>query len=128
MTGWRGAAACRETDPELFFPEDLPHPRRARRTAEAKAVCAGCPVAGECLDTALRAPELYDRHGVFGGLTARERRDVRRRRAGGMDRPTRRDTEMWTGADMSSRIARTPEAARLREWQIATTRRAMTGT
>lgn len=65
---WRSRAACRDTDPGLFFP-DL-----GESAAEAKAVCAACPVASECLAYAVSVPE---RHGVFGGLSAKERRGMR---------------------------------------------------
>jgi WhiB family redox-sensing transcriptional regulator len=64
--GWRDDALCRQVDPELFFP-------RVNRptTAQAKQVCRRCPVRGECLAEALRRRERY---GVWGGLTAAERR------------------------------------------------------
>ena len=62
---WRDRAACRDSDPEIFFPR--PGGTGARR---AKAVCARCPVTAECLAHAARTPE---RHGVWGGLAERER-------------------------------------------------------
>ena len=40
---WRDSAACRGTDPELFFPE------RGSSTREAKEVCRGCVVQQDCL-------------------------------------------------------------------------------
>lgn len=67
MTGWRARAACRGTDPELFFPE------LGGNATAAKAVCAGCPVRAPCLAYAVSTPE---RHGVFGGLDERERRGM----------------------------------------------------
>jgi WhiB family redox-sensing transcriptional regulator len=74
---WRDRAACRDADPELFFPVSSIGPG-ARQIAEAKAVCARCPVRDRCLDYAL-ANGLD--HGVFGGTTDDERRQLIRRRA-----------------------------------------------
>jgi hypothetical protein len=71
--GWRGRAACRGVDPELFFPAAERGPVRAVQVAAAKAVCAGCPVRAECLAEALaRIP-----YGIAGGLTENERRRLR---------------------------------------------------
>jgi hypothetical protein len=65
---WRDRAACRGEDVNLFFPED------GARCADAKAICAGCPVRVQCLMHALSFPE---RHGVWAGLAERERRNMR---------------------------------------------------
>ena len=70
---WTSLASCRSLDPELFFPET------ANDEAAAKAVCAVCPVRSECLEHALAASEPY---GIWGGFTLRERRLLRRSRAG----------------------------------------------
>lgn len=67
---WRERAACRDADPELFFPVSDVGPG-ARQTAQAKEICARCPVQTQCLTFALRNG-LDD--GIFGGTTARERR------------------------------------------------------
>jgi WhiB family redox-sensing transcriptional regulator len=67
---WRGEALCAQTDPELFFPEKGGSP------VPAKRVCRVCPVRLPCLAFALAGDE---RHGVWGGLSERERRRVRRR-------------------------------------------------
>ena len=72
---WRDRAACRDADPELFFPVSDMGPG-ARQVAEAKSVCARCPVSAPCLDYAL--DNALD-HGVFGGTTERERRALVRR-------------------------------------------------
>lgn len=64
---WRDLAACAETDPEVFFP-DKGQPGR-----DAKRICASCPVAVPCLESALATGE---RHGVWGGLSGRERREL----------------------------------------------------
>ena len=75
-TDWRHRAACRDEDPELFFPVSEVGPG-ARQAAEAKAVCARCPVRSRCLDYAI--DNGLD-HGVFGGTTERERSDLVRAR------------------------------------------------
>ncbi len=81
---WRESAACRSEDPELFFPigdDGL----SLRQIEQARAVCHGCPVVRACADWALRHAE-YD--GVWGGMSAEERRSLRRdRRAGSARSP-----------------------------------------
>lgn len=66
---WFAQAACRGLDPDLFFPE------RGESVRQAKAVCASCPVAAECLATALNNGE---KHGIWGGLSEKQRRVLRR--------------------------------------------------
>lgn len=63
-TAWRARAACRSTNPALFY--NL-HPDAV---AAAKAVCARCPVRGDCASCALDSGEEF---GVWGGLAADER-------------------------------------------------------
>lgn len=60
---WHEDARCRTTDPEIFF--DSSH-----RVAEAKRVCAQCPVRAECLDFSVTYNERF---GIWGGLTQHER-------------------------------------------------------
>ncbi len=70
---WRERAACRDVEPETFFPTATTGPARDAQVAEAKAVCARCPVRAECLTEALaRIP-----YGIAGGLTEDERRKLR---------------------------------------------------
>jgi len=64
---WRASGSCTQTDPELFFPE------KGKRSRDARAVCAGCPVCTECLADALAQGRVY---GVWGGTTERERRKL----------------------------------------------------
>lgn len=79
MTDWRHRAACRDEDPELFFPVSEIGPG-ARQAEQAKAVCARCPVRETCLRFAI--DNGLD-NGIFGGTTERERRElVRRARTG----------------------------------------------
>lgn len=73
--GWQDSANCLGVDPDLFFPE------RGASTREAKEVCKGCVVRGECLEYALANGEKF---GIWGGLSERERRRLRRQRAQAM--------------------------------------------
>ena len=68
---WQGRANCMVGDPELFFPE------RVASTREAKEVCRGCVVRGDCLEFAIANSEKF---GIWGGMSERERRRVRRAR------------------------------------------------
>ena len=67
--GWQERALCAQTDPEAFFPE------KGGSTREAKRICSGCEVKAECLDYALAHDERF---GIWGGLSERERRRLRR--------------------------------------------------
>lgn len=70
---WQARAACRDHDPELFFPVSEIGPG-ARQVERAKAVCAGCPVRLDCL---IGAFERGDEWAVLGGTTPTERRALR---------------------------------------------------
>ncbi|KID30940.1 WhiB family transcriptional regulator [Prauserella rugosa] len=74
--GWVDDAACRDEDPELFFPVSAMGPG-AQQAEQAKAVCARCPVREQCLSYALESGLDF---GVFGGLTQEERRELARKR------------------------------------------------
>lgn len=63
------AALCAQVDPELWFPE------KGGPTVEAKAVCAKCLLRRQCLEYALSHDERF---GIWGGLSERERRPLRR--------------------------------------------------
>ena len=69
---WQTKANCMGVDPDLFFPE------RGASTREAKEVCRGCVVREDCLEYALANGEKF---GIWGGLSERERRRLRRQRA-----------------------------------------------
>ncbi|MBO0818319.1 MAG: WhiB family transcriptional regulator [Actinobacteria bacterium] len=88
--GWWTRAACASADPELFFPISYSGPAR-RQVAQAKAICARCPIQQECLSYALEAGPIQ---GVWGGLTEEERlrlaRRKRRARARAVQRPPAR--------------------------------------
>lgn len=68
---WQDYANCRGADADLFFPE------RGASTRKAKAICHACEVRNECLDYALDNGEKF---GIWGGMSERERRRVRRDR------------------------------------------------
>ncbi|SDH69314.1 WhiB family transcriptional regulator, redox-sensing transcriptional regulator [Sinosporangium album] len=74
---WMKNAACRDADPEIFFPIGSPGTAVYRQTVQAaKAVCDTCPVTERCLSDAMAKPSLQ---GVWGGLEEDERRRLRRR-------------------------------------------------
>lgn len=78
---WVFRGACRGADnPELFFPRgtDLLAIRQAQR---AKSYCGRCPVRDECLRYALASEQT---HGIWGGTTAEERRELARTTRGTM--------------------------------------------
>ncbi|SDJ33960.1 transcription factor WhiB [Frankineae bacterium MT45] len=66
---WQERALCSQTDPEAFFPE------KGGSTREAKRICTGCEVRTECLEYALLNDERF---GIWGGLSERERRRMKR--------------------------------------------------
>lgn len=67
---WQEQALCAQTDPEAFFPE------KGGSTREAKRICRACGVRDECLEYAL---EHDERFGIWGGLSERERRRLKKR-------------------------------------------------
>jgi WhiB family redox-sensing transcriptional regulator len=66
---WQERALCAQTDPEAFFPE------KGGSTREAKRICLGCEVKDSCLEYALANDERF---GIWGGLSERERRRLKR--------------------------------------------------
>ena len=69
---WQERSLCSQTDPEAFFPE------KGGSTREAKRICSRCEVKDECLEYALMHDERF---GIWGGLSERERRKLKRRAA-----------------------------------------------
>ena len=67
--GWQAEVLCAQTDPEAFFPE------KGGSTREAKSVCQKCNVKEQCLEYALAHDERF---GIWGGLSERERRKLKR--------------------------------------------------
>jgi WhiB family redox-sensing transcriptional regulator len=78
---WQQRAACRGPHSLVFFPPSHFERKdeREEREAQAKAICATCPVRKACLEYALR---IREPHGVWGGLNELERKQVLARRAG----------------------------------------------
>jgi WhiB family transcriptional regulator, redox-sensing transcriptional regulator len=77
---WQVNAACRGVGVDLFFNPDSERGKSKRdRDANAKAVCATCPVIAQCLSWAMSVDEPY---GVWGGLTTNERHALRNDRRG----------------------------------------------
>jgi len=66
---WQTDSLCAQTDPEAFFPE------KGGSTRDAKRICTSCEVKARCLDYAL---ENDERFGIWGGLSERERRKLRK--------------------------------------------------
>ncbi|HEY2556561.1 MAG TPA: WhiB family transcriptional regulator [Diaminobutyricibacter sp.] len=67
---WQSDSLCAQTDPEAFFPE------KGGSTRDAKKICASCEVRSQCLEYALANDERF---GIWGGLSERERRKLRKR-------------------------------------------------
>lgn len=77
---WAEDAACQGKDEgegsPVFFSTEPRGPGQPDPDAEAKAICATCPVQEECLAFALAKPERY---GVWGGLGEKERETLRKK-------------------------------------------------
>ncbi|WP_403023565.1 WhiB family transcriptional regulator [Salinibacterium sp. GXW1014] len=67
---WQADSLCAQTDPEAFFPE------KGGSTRDAKKICTSCEVRVQCLEYALANDERF---GIWGGLSERERRKLRKR-------------------------------------------------
>jgi hypothetical protein len=96
---WRHRAACRDADPEIFFPVATTGPALARQEAAALAYCARCPVRAQCLAFALDALP----YGIAGGMTEDRRRTLRRARERTADRAPRRRPDPSPLAGRSAR-------------------------
>jgi len=72
---WQEHAACRGPLGSVFFPPPVTERKRERRAREAKAIriCQSCPVMAECRSYAI---SIREQHGVWGGLSERERREL----------------------------------------------------
>lgn len=67
---WQADSLCAQTDPEAFFPE------KGGSTRDAKRICTTCEVKAQCLEYALANDERF---GIWGGLSERERRKLRKK-------------------------------------------------
>ena len=68
---WMARKACVGVDPDMFFCDE----NKRESVDDAKAICETCPVVSECLSWAYSTGSDY---GIFGGMTAKERRKLRR--------------------------------------------------
>lgn len=94
---WMEDALCAQTDPESFYPE------KGGSTRDAKKTCEQCLVRAECLDWALTNDERF---GIWGGLSERERRAIKKTLEQG---PT--DEPATTVAAVDTPINTTPPAS-----------------
>jgi len=69
---WMDRAACRELTPDVFF--------EAEHEAAAITVCNGCPVRHDCAEFAINSPDNWADVGMWGGLTPRQRQQIRNQR------------------------------------------------
>lgn len=69
---WRQQAACKDVDPELFFPSA----GEGYKVDEVKSICSCCPVRAECLQF---AQDMVTEHGIWGGTSNVERIRARSR-------------------------------------------------
>lgn len=74
---WRRAAACRDVDPEIFYPPQ--GWAGSLVTATAVHICSGCPVRRACLADVMAWERPSERYGVVGGLTGPERSQLAER-------------------------------------------------
>jgi hypothetical protein len=72
--GGKPVPACRAHSPEIWFPLGYTAEANLSQIVVAKAICAGCPIRIGCLEFAL---EVKEEHGIWGGLTPKERRGMR---------------------------------------------------
>jgi len=69
VPAWMDDALCVQVDTELFFPE------KGASSRPARSVCRSCLVRKDCLDWSV---ETGQRFGVWGGMSERQRRKIRR--------------------------------------------------
>lgn len=77
---WHNDAACAETDPEIFYPE------RGASVTDALKICMGCSVRCECAEHAIQ----HEAEGVWGGLSAKQRRAIRSTSGTRLNTPARK--------------------------------------
>jgi WhiB family transcriptional regulator, redox-sensing transcriptional regulator len=100
---WRYAAKCRDMDTELWFP---PRDKTKYKVIadKAKAICFGkdgkaeCPVRIQCL---LYAEDFDEQHGIWGGLSHRERNALKRKAA-----KSGKSLKEWVNKDETNRVTK----------------------
>ena len=98
LAGWRDMAACAGSDPDLWMPpDDAGAEQIAGAYAEARRVCARCPVRVTCLRAVMAQESPTARYGMWGGLTPGERTTLHRCRTGqcGHTSPTAHHHDLW---------------------------------
>jgi WhiB family redox-sensing transcriptional regulator len=65
-SNWADEAACRDKDPDIFYPEGTHGPVAVAQAERAKDICSTCPVRLPCLKTTLEKPGT--KYGVSGGV------------------------------------------------------------
>lgn len=99
---WFAAAACATAPIDWFFPD------RGQDSSRAKDICAACPVRELCLEHF-----LHERHGIWGGLSERQRRQLRAQRR--LNAPAAAAPDAGDGGhDLGSGSCPRPEVAHLR--------------
>lgn len=71
---WRSRSACRDSDPDVFFPIGVTG-NALEQIETARRICTACTVARECLEFALATNQEA---GIWGGMTEEERRKLRK--------------------------------------------------
>ena len=74
VSAWRTRSACRDSDPDVFFPIGSSGPA-VEQIETARRICTACPVSDECLEFALATNQEA---GIWGGTTEEERRKLRK--------------------------------------------------
>lgn len=97
--GWQTHAACRDADPELFFPpsDDDTSVIVARHRIAVAPICSACPVATDCLRWALDSKQD---HGLWAATTPTDRRAIRRTRRAGVPDPVADDDPMCAACSL----------------------------
>ena len=74
LDSWRGRSACRDSDPDVFFPIGTTGPA-LEQIETARRICGACDVRDECIEFALATNQEA---GIWGGTTEEERRKLRK--------------------------------------------------
>lgn len=81
---WQEHASCAGMETEMFFTPLIDAPgRQLEELPTIRRMCAACPVQSECSEHAIK----HEAFGVWAGLTARDREEIRRKRGIFLDRP-----------------------------------------
>ena len=73
---WVAEAACKGYDPNMWFEPTVNDFETQAKNKIAKSICLSCPVRDMCLEYSLH----FERYGIWGGLAANDREQIRRRK------------------------------------------------